>query len=195
MSLPPSARTPGSPKLLRRPPGARRPSQPTKADRGPGDARSPPARNPGLVRRPHPPPAADARASPRPPRPPGARARPAAAGTRTSPASCRRGRRVPAQPAPHCRAAAAGASASGDDLHETLPYWLSPPHLTLAPYAHVENCCGRSAYTSLPVPPPEGAEPKLAEAEVRRRRRRLSARPIPAQAQWLGRPRVAARRQ
>lgn len=191
MSLPPSARTPGSPKLLRRPPGTRRPSQPTKADRGPGDAPSPP-----LPSSSHPPAAADARPSPRPPRPAGARARPAAAGTRTSPASCRRGRRVPAQPAPHCRAAAAGASASGDDLHETLPYWLSPAHLTLAPYAHVENCCGRSADTSLPVPPPEGAEPTLAEAEVRRRRRRrLSARPIPAQAQWRGRPRLAAPRQ
>lgn len=65
--------------------------------------------------------------SPQPPRLPEARARPAAAGTPTSPSSCHHRRRVPSPPAPYWRATAAGVSTSGEDLHETLPYWLSLP--------------------------------------------------------------------
>lgn len=42
------------------------------------------------------------------------------------------------------------------DLHETFPHWLPPAHLTLAPYAHVENCCCRLVLASLPSPPSGG---------------------------------------
>lgn len=38
------------------------------------------------------------------------------------------------------------------DLHETLAHWPPLTHLTLAPYAHVENCCCRLGLASLPVP-------------------------------------------
>lgn len=119
----------------------------------------------------------------------------AASGSRRAPrcrlysnlaSSCRHHRRLPSQPAPHWRATVAGAATSGEDLHEALPDWLPPAHVTLAPYAHVENCCCGSTCASLPAPTPEGAELKAAEAEVSRRLRRLSFWPIPAQAQWLG---------
>lgn len=42
------------------------------------------------------------------------------------------------------------------DLHETLAHWPPPAHLTLAPYAHVENCCCRLGLASLPVPASRG---------------------------------------
>lgn len=83
----------------------------------------------------------------------------------------------PSQPAPHWRAAVARVSTFRGDLHETLPYWLPPPHVTLAPYAHVENCCCRSDSAPLPAPPPERAVLQPAGAEVTRPGREGPSRP------------------
>ncbi|XP_012666364.1 THAP domain-containing protein 5, partial [Otolemur garnettii] len=127
-----------------------------------------PPRDPGLAPRPHP---QAAGASPQSGAPhPGLRGLPELA--RAPPPLTHRPRAPPVAAASDSlsarsvrRAASAKASASGKDLHETLPHWLSPPHLTLAPYAHVENCCCRAACASLPAPTPEKAGLKPAEAE------------------------------
>lgn len=114
--------------------------------------------------------------SPQLPRPSGAGACPTAFCTTTSHTPGSVSHRVPSLPAPHYwRASAAGTTASGEDLHETLPHWLPPTHLTLAHYAHVENCCYRSACASLPAPPLRRAGLKPAEAEVSRHFLRLSS--------------------
>lgn len=145
-------------KNARRPGGQRGDDEAESAHGGrprPRDARAPlPATLPRLRTAAGPGPSPGLRGSPRPPV---HRPRPSAA---ASPPP------RPSQPAPHWRAAVARVSTFRGDLHETLPYWLPPPHVTLAPYAHVENCCCRSDSAPLPAPPPERAVLQPAGAEV-----------------------------